>query len=79
MRPWVKLRMAIKHRGDYYSVPPFDSLGAVIALGDTIKEAVDLVKERVKEVDAISLNTDMSGFGDLQSDIQTGKMYGIGF
>ena len=79
MRQWVKLRMAIRHRGDYYSVPPFDSLGAVIALGETISEAVDLVKERVKQVDAIGLNTDLGGFDDLNSDIQEGKPYGINF
>jgi len=79
MRRWVKLRMAIKHRGDYYSVPPFDSLGAVIAFGDSIKEAVDTVKERVKEVEALSLNTDLGGLDELQKDIQEGKVYGINF
>ncbi len=79
MRRWVKLRMAIKHGSDYYSVPPFDSLGAVIGFGDSIKEAIDLVKERVKQVDALSLNTDLGGLDDLYSDIQTGKAYGINF
>ncbi|MGA2109622.1 MAG: hypothetical protein ABSH25_18515 [Syntrophorhabdales bacterium] len=79
MRRWVKLRMAIRHGSDYYSVPPFDSLGAVIGFGDSIKEAIDLVKERVKQVEALSLNTDLGGLDDLYSDIQTGKAYGINF
>ncbi len=79
LRQWVKLRMAVKHKGDYYSVPPFDSLGAVIGFGDSIKEAVDLVKERVKQVDALSLNTDLGGLDELQKDIQEGKRYGINF
>lgn len=79
LRRWVKLRMAVKHRGDYYSVPPFDGLGAVIAFGETIREAVETVKERVKQVDAISLNTDLGGLDELNDDIQEGKRYGIRF
>jgi hypothetical protein len=79
LRQFVKLRMAIKHRGDYYSVPPFDSLGAVIAFGETVGEAMDAVKERVKQVEAISLNVDLGGLDDLNDDIQEGKRYGIGF
>lgn len=79
MRQWVKLRMAVKHRGDYYSVPPFDSLGAVIAFGDTITEAVGTVKERVKQVDGIGLSADVAGLDELNHDIQEGKRYGIRF
>ena len=59
MRQWVKLRMADQAQGDYYSVPPFDSLGAVIAFGETVREAISAVKERVKQVEAISLNIDL--------------------
>lgn len=79
MRQWVKLRMAVKHKADYYSVPPFDSLGAVIALGETIREAVDTVKERAKQVEAISLDIDLGGLDELMNDIQEGKRYGIQF
>jgi hypothetical protein len=79
LRQWIKLRMAVKHDKKYYSVPPFDSLGTVIGFGDTVKEAVDLVKERVKQVEAISLNTDLGGLDQIVADIQTGKTVGINF
>jgi hypothetical protein len=79
MRRWVKLRMAVRHAGDYYSVPPFDSLGCVIALGDSIKEVVDLGAERAAQVDAISINVDYAGISKLQHAIRQGKMYGINF
>jgi len=79
MRQWVKLRMAVKHKGDYYSVPPFDSMGVVISLGDSIRSCVEEVKERIKEVEAISLNTDLAGLDELERDIQEGKAYGINF
>jgi phosphoribosylamine-glycine ligase len=79
LRQWVKLRMAVKKGNDYYSVPPFDSLGTVIGFGDTVKEAVDLVKERVKQVEAISINTDLGGLDQIVADIQTGKTVEINF
>jgi len=79
LRRWVKLRMAVHKGQDYYSVPPFDSLGVVIGLGETVKEVMDLVKERVKRVDAISISTDLAGLDKIFDDIQEGKRYGINF
>jgi len=79
LRQWVKLRMAVKHGRDYYSVPPFDSLGVVVALGESVKEVIDLVKERIKQVEAISINSDLAGLDRLNEDIQQGKVYGISF
>ena len=79
LRQWVKLRMAIRHAGKYYSVPPFNSLGTVISLGDSIKEVVGLAKERLEEVKALGLSTDLSGLDSLQEDIETGRSYGITF
>ena len=79
MRQWVKLRMACKHGNDFYSVPPFDSLGSIIALGDSVREVVETVKDRAKEVQAISMSTDLGGLDELQKDIQEGKLYGINF
>ncbi len=79
MRRWVKLRMAVRHEGDYYSVPPFDSLGSVIAFGDSIKETVDLGRERAAQVDAINIDVDFAGIERLLDAVQTGKRYGINF
>lgn len=79
LRQWVKLRMAIRHKGDYYSVPPLDSLGTVIALGNTIKETVETVKERAKQVDALGLSMKLGQLDEMQEDIETGRKYEIGF
>jgi hypothetical protein len=79
MRRWVKLRMAVKHKGDYYSVPPFDSLGCVIALGDSVEDVVKAAKERAEQVDAISVNVDFAGIEAIEKHIQEGKKYGINF
>jgi hypothetical protein len=79
MRRWVKLRMAVRHRGDYYSVPPFDSLASVISLGESVREVVEIAKERIAQVEAINLNIDFAGIEKLQEEIQEGKRYGINF
>jgi hypothetical protein len=79
MRRWVKLRMAVKHRGDYYSVPPFDSLGCVVALGGSISEVIIAAKERAEQVDAISVNVDFAGIERIEENIEEGKKYGINF
>ena len=60
-------------------MPPFDSLGSVIALGDSVREVVETVKDRAKQVQAISISTDLGGLDELQKDIQEGKLYGINF
>lgn len=79
IRQWVKLRMAIKHDSDFYAAPGFDSVCCVIALGNSIKEVVDLAKERVKEVKGTCLNANIGEFEDLQKDIQKGKEFGVDF
>jgi len=71
--------MAVRHRGDYYSVPPFDSLASVISLGESVREVVETAKERIAQVEAINLNIDFAGIEKLQEEIQEGKRYGINF
>jgi hypothetical protein len=48
-------------------------------LGNTIPEAVELVKERSKEVHAAGMDTDTSGLDDIVKKIQEGKPLGINF
>ena len=79
MRQWVKLRMAVKCNEDYYCVPGFDGVGCVIGLGDTIEEAVGLVKERVKSVEGKRLNKDPDKLDDIMKNIEEGKKCGIDF
>lgn len=79
MRQWLKFRMAARHEEDYYSIPGFDSVCTVVGLGDTVKEAVDLVKERAKEVHAAGLDTSTDGLDQIMEDIEEGHDYGINF
>ena len=79
IRRWVKLRMACKVDSEYYSVPPFDSVGCVVALGDSVKEVTNLVLERVAEVKGTCFNSDTGGFKEIPNDIESGKKLGINF
>ncbi len=79
MRRWLKLRMAVRKGADYYCVPGFESVGTVIGLGDTVKEAVDLVKQRAKQVKGKRLTMDETGLDRIVDQIDKGKRYGINF
>jgi hypothetical protein len=79
MRQWIKLRMAVKKGNDYYMVPGFESTGCVIGFGETVEEAINVVKERSKEVKAKRLNKDPTGFDGISEHIEEGRKYGINF
>jgi hypothetical protein len=79
LRRWLKFRMAVRKGRDYYCVPGFESVGTVIALGDTIKEAIDLARERAKQVKGKRLAMDEKGLDLIVEDINKGKQYGINF
>ncbi len=79
LRRWIKFRMVAKFDNEYYSVPGFSSVCSVIGLGNTIEEAVNLVKNRSKEVKAYQLNTDTSGLDEIIKDIEEGRKLGIDF
>jgi hypothetical protein len=79
MRQWVKFRMACKKGNDYYSVPPFDSVCCVIAIGQSTKEVVLKVLERAEEVKGTCLNSDEGGLLKILDDIEEGKKLGINF
>ena len=79
MRQWIKFRMACKKGGEFYSIPPFDSVLCVVALGNSVKEVVDLVIEREKEIKGTGLGGNTGDFIKIPDDINTGKSYGINF
>ena len=79
MRQWLKLRMAVKKGNDYYAVPGFESIATVVGLGNTVAEAVSLVKERAGEVKSKRLAIDTSGLDVIVEHINEGKRYGINF
>jgi predicted RNase H-like HicB family nuclease len=79
MRQWVKLRMAAKKGNDYYAVPGFDSICTVIGFGNTIQEAIEIVKERAKLIKGKGMSKPTKELEELSEKIQEGKRRGINF
>jgi hypothetical protein len=71
--------MAVRKGEDYYCVPGFESVGTVIGFGGTVREAVDLVKARAKQVKGKRLTMEEAGLDVLADEINKGKQYGINF
>ncbi len=81
MRRWVKLFQACK-KGDSYYVVPSDqdpTVACVVALGDTVKDTVELCQKRVKEVKGNGLSSDEDEFSKMIDLINKGKALGISF
>jgi len=79
MRRWVKFRKAYKKDGKYYSCPGFSSICSVIALGNSVEEVVNQVKERAGKVKAYELQTQTGGLDGVIKEIEEGKKFGITF
>jgi len=79
IRQWVKLRMAVKVRGEYYAVPGMDSLGTILGFGNTIDAALGLVKERAEMVKGKRLSTNVNDLEKLKKSIADGVACGIDF
>lgn len=79
MRRWVKFRLATKFDDGYYVVPGFNSLGTIIALGNSVEEVAKLVKDRAGQVKSISIEPSLGAFERLHKEIQDLKQYGIDF
>ena len=79
LRRWVKLTQGCKVGADYYAVPPEIIVATVVALGNTAKEALELCKERIKEVKGNGLQADDSGLDKAAEVIAEGQKLGIDF
>lgn len=79
LRQWVKLTQACKVGKDYFSVPPEPIVASVVALGNTVKETIELVQERLKEVKGNGLETDDHGLMKAEEIIEEGRKLGIEF
>ena len=79
VRQWVKFRRAVRKDEDYYAVPGFDSLGTVVGLGNTVDEAIGLVEDRMKDIDAKRIDKGIEQLKQIKESIAKGKEYGIDF
>jgi hypothetical protein len=85
---WVKIIRCI-HDGDNYQVVPrepvedwpMDSehIGDVVALGDTIEEAIELVKERCDMVKGMCLENKFDSLAEVLRRIKAGEKEGVEF
>ena len=80
IRRWVKLIGACKIDGEYYIIPK--ALGkymgtcSVVATGDSLKECFNLIKKRIKMVEAFQLEKDFDT-SHLEEYIKSGEHLGI--
>lgn len=79
MRKWFKMRMACRFDKNYYAVPGFSSLGSVIALGSSVNEVFETIKQRIAEIKAFGADSNLSCFEDMQKEIDEGRKIGIRF
>lgn len=79
LRQWVKLRMACKKNGKYYAIPGFDSLGTVIGLGNSVKEVVAMVEDRMEQVKCKRIDTGIEKLKEIMESVEKGKGVGINF
>ena len=79
MRQWVKLRMGCKKGNDYYAIPKFDSVGTVIGFGESVDDAIGIVKERMEEINGKRLEKGIDRLEKIKDNIKEGKECGIIF
>lgn len=80
IRPYVKLRNAMFDRGRYYIVPlgvGLPEIGAVIGFGDTMEQAIDMVKEISEQVKGYYVEIKVEAFDRAAEAIEKGEEYGI--
>ena len=82
VRQWVKLYRVCKINGAYH-IPPgenkMDEIGAVVGIGDTIKEAIDHLHETVEELKDQPVAIRTEALYDALTEIQEAEKKGIEF
>ncbi len=80
MRPYIKLRNAVFINGRYYAVPQATGLpevGAVVGWGNTLEEAVNMVKKIAETVKGFYVEVKVDAFDRANEEIE--KMEEFGF
>ena len=82
IRKWVKLRHLAVIDGVYTIIPrhrDFNNIGAVIAIGDSIDEVVELAKQRCKMIKGEDIECKLDDIKPLMDIIKKGESIGLKF
>lgn len=81
-REWVKLRNATKINNEYYVVPQSSScpeIGAVIGMGQTMEEAIEMAKEVASNVRGYFVESFPSALDNAVEEMEKLEAFGISF
>ncbi len=82
LRRWIKIKNLFKHDDIYYFVPAFggyEEIGSVVAIGNTLDECVELLKERSEKIEGYKINVPVGSIDKAMESIEAGKSLGIQF
>jgi len=79
LRPWVKLKMAAKLDGRYRITPTEGPELDVVAVGDSIEEVIEQVKERVCQIKGHALEHNAEALDEITEKIEEARKVGITF
>jgi len=80
LKPFIKLRNAMKVNGRYYIIPQRDAgsaIGAVTGWGSTLDEAVAKVKKVAEQIEGFFIEIDTESFDKADEELAKCKEYGI--
>ena len=82
IRQWVKLKCCCEKDGKAFFVPTGEDcteIGGVVALGDSLDEAVKLVQERADQVKGYKVEVTVNSIENALKEVEEGKEVGVNF
>lgn len=82
IRQWVKFRNLAVIEGEYTIIPrhkDFNNIGAIIAIGNSIDEVVELAKERCKQIEGEDIDCKLDDIKPLMDIVKRGEAIGLKF
>jgi predicted RNase H-like HicB family nuclease len=82
LRKWIKLKNATRIDGKYWIIPQpmeFPEIGAIVAIGDSLEEAIEKLKEYAEEIKGVRLSVSTEALDSTVEEIQKGEALGIKF
>ena len=76
---YVKLRNACFINNKFQIAPSMSSIGSLIGIGNTIDEAINMIKKNADKIKGMHIEILVDKFDETKKEIETGKKYGIPF